>query len=148
MKWTTFLLALLCMLVQLACTHKTKNNETATTKIDSTALLIQTARNTRTLSKTKRLEILTQAAKRIEGYPNNTSKIEALSRLSLAYKSIGDSLAFRAKNLQFMQLAKKLNELRPQVEANWDLATFYRNTYPVSAFLPVSYTHLTLPTKA
>ena len=135
MKWTTFLLALLCMLVQLACTHKTKNNETATTKIDSTALLIQTARNTRTLSKTKRLEILTQAAKRIDGYANNTGKIEALSRLSLAYKSIGDSLAFRAKNLQFMQLAKKLNELRPQVEAHWDLATFYRNTYPDSAFL-------------
>ena len=65
---------------------------------------------------------------------DRTQKVKNLSRISLAYSNLGDSLNFRGTNRELMTLAQEIGDNIAHGEAHWDLGDFFRGTLPDSAF--------------
>ncbi|MEO1013222.1 MAG: tetratricopeptide repeat protein [Bacteroidota bacterium] len=104
------------------------------TENDSILIWIKQGRNSE-LESGQRLDWLEKAYSSLKSVPDDSLKTKYLSRLSLAYLKIGDSLLFRETNEKTMLLAKKTKDSVALAEAHWDLAGFFRKkSFPDSAF--------------
>lgn len=131
MKWNGLILLLI---LHLSCTNtKEDSYSSSQTATDSTAVWIQTAKEDKSLSRKQRIALLNKANKLIQQYPKNTKKTKKLSQLSLAYKRLKDSTAFRKTNTELILLANKIDDLKSHGEAHWDLGVFFRLSQPDSA---------------
>ncbi|WP_394971606.1 ATP-binding protein [uncultured Croceitalea sp.] len=131
MKWNGLILLLI---LHLSCTNT--NLDTGAllqTTADSTTVWIQTAKEDESLSLQQRIALLNKASELIEKYSENTKKTRKLSQLSLAYKRLKDSTAFRKTNAELILLANKIDDLKSHGEAHWDLGAFFRRNQPDSA---------------
>ncbi|WP_350294079.1 sensor histidine kinase [uncultured Croceitalea sp.] len=131
MKWNGLILLLI---LHLSCTNtKPDKDSFSLTTTDSTAVWIQTAKEDKSLAMQQRIALLNKANKLIQQYPKNTAKTGKLSQLSLAYKRLKDSTAFRKTNTELIHLANNINDLKSHGEAHWDLGAFFRRNQPDSA---------------
>ncbi len=58
---------------------------------------------------------------------NDTLKLDHLSRISLAYKRLEDSLGFRKMNQKVLELSQKGRLYKAEGESHWDLASFLKS---------------------
>ena len=126
------------ILLALLCFSCSNSNNSASISVsqpkDSTAIWIQTARNkSLSISKKNRILLLKKADKAINNYKDNSAKASSLSKLSLAFKRLGDSLSFREKNAQLIELSKKIKDYKSHGEAHWDLGSFFKLSQPDSS---------------
>ena len=89
--------------------------------------LIGTARDSTNLSLDERVVYLQNAEKTSNQIPSDTIRLDHLSRISLAYKKIGDSSGFRTMNLKVRKLSKDSKMYKTLGESHWDMASFFRN---------------------
>ena len=100
---------------------------------------------------------LSQSVNLAYGINNDTVRLDHLSRISLAYKRLGDSAGFRKMNQRVLKLASRGNLYKAQGESHWDMASFlksygvmdsafyhYRNALKSFQQLPVDSTSLSL----
>ncbi|MEX0362975.1 MAG: ATP-binding protein [Allomuricauda sp.] len=118
---------------------------------------IDAARDSVHLPLETRKSFLNQSADLAYGITNDTIRLDHLSRISLAYKRLQDSLAFRQMNKRVLDLATKDKLYKAQGESHWDLASFlksygvmdsayyhYQSAYSSFDHLPIDSTSLSL----
>ncbi|MFD2586800.1 ATP-binding protein [Croceitalea marina] len=133
MKWTLFCI---CVILISSCSTKNKNsNKVVLPNInDSTKIWITEAIDNSSLSNTEKYHLLSKSNVLINKYPDSYSKASALSKLSLLYNRLNDSLSFRKVNAENFQVAKRIGNSKSLGVANWDLGYFFRkNRLPDSA---------------
>ncbi|WP_190808967.1 tetratricopeptide repeat-containing sensor histidine kinase [Flagellimonas sp. S3867] len=91
---------------------------------------INSARDSAQLSLERRKQYLKDAEYTANTLSNDTIRLDHLSRISLAYKKLGDSLGFRQMNLKVQRLSEKDSIFKALGESHWDLAHFL-NSYGV-----------------
>lgn len=70
---------------------------------------------------------LTQATELTYSISNDTIRLDHLSRVSLAYKRLDDSIRFRQMNRRVLNLAAKSKLYKAQGESHWDMASFLKS---------------------
>ncbi len=118
---------------------------------------IDASRDSTHLPLATRRGFLTQSTDLAYGIANDTIQLDHLSRISLAYKRLEDSLGFRKMNQRVIELARKAILHKAEGESYWDLASFYksygimdsayyhyRNAYKSFNLLPVDSTSMSL----
>ena len=131
MKWK---ILLFLSILHFSCTQKDHTIYSSTIlPNDSTSIWINTVNSSTSLTNLQRVNLLRKASILIKKYPDNTAKTITLSELSLAYKNIGDTSAFREKNRALIDLSSKIKDFKSNGEAHLELAKYFRNTKPDSA---------------
>ncbi|MDC6364930.1 MULTISPECIES: sensor histidine kinase [Flavobacteriaceae] len=102
------------------------------TNVDSNSVAInewiRISKDSVELPMEKRKKFLVQArTKALVGITNDTIRLDHLSRISLAYKNLPDSLGFRKMNREVMKLSQEANMYMPLGESHWDLAYFLQS---------------------
>ena len=117
-------LILLLILIS-SCGRQSKVNKIDITP-ESTAIndWINAARDSVQLSMENRKQYLRDAEYAANTLSNDTIRLDHLSRISLAYKKLGDSLGFRFMNRKVLNLSGKDNMFKALGESHWDLAVF------------------------
>ncbi len=85
------------------------------------------ARDSTQITLVNRKQYLLDAESKANAVPNDTIRLDHLSRISLAYKKIGDSLGFRQMNLKVQNLSEDDGIFKALGESHWDLATFFKS---------------------
>ena len=118
---------------------------------------IDASRDSTHLPLVARKQFLKQSSDVAFSITNDTIRLDHLSRISLAYKRLDDSLGFRKMNKKVMHLAAKGELFKVLGESHWDLASFlksygvmdsayyhYQNAYKSFNLLPMDSTSLSL----
>ncbi|MEO0572881.1 MAG: sensor histidine kinase, partial [Bacteroidota bacterium] len=138
MRWGIFLLFLwLCN----GCSNPPGETSLQTTAKDSIQIWANTAKNNTKLSLDNRLGLLKQAHLENHQIKNKASQVKNLSRISLAYLGLGDTLNFRKTNTELMTLAKQIGDQVAHGEAHWDLGALLQRSQPDSAFYHFKEAH-------
>ncbi len=98
---------------------------------------IDIARDSVGLSQSERKSFLRKAKNLANEMDNDTLRIDHLSRISLAYKNINDSITFRSLNREVQKLSSEFKLYKILGESHWDLASLFRN----NGVLDSSYYH-------
>ncbi|UJH67569.1 ATP-binding protein [Allomuricauda sp. SCSIO 65647] len=101
---------------------------------DSVALWITEARNNDALLSNQKKGLLDKAFEYAEANYSDSVKTRAYSKISLAFKSLGDTLRFKKINADLMVLARKIEDYQSLGEAHWDLGAMYKLIKPDSAY--------------
>lgn len=88
---------------------------------------INIARDSAQLDLNNRKRFLEKASEKANQLSNDTVRLNHLSRISLAYKKLNDSLEFRKMNRKVLDLSQKANIYMALGESHWDLASFFRS---------------------
>ncbi|GLU44533.1 ATP-binding protein [Allomuricauda sp. NBRC 101325] len=96
-------------------------------KVDSIQTLIDIAKKAKELSLEERNTYLMDAKSIAELISNDTTKLEQLSEVSLAYSKLKDSFNFRKSNQQIIRLGEEANIPKISGYAYWDLAAFLQS---------------------
>jgi len=133
MKW--IFLVLFAVLFLATCTEiePTTTSYTSST-IDSILNWVDTAEKDTNLEIGIRKELLDRAYFANQRLVDDTHKLKNLSKISLAYLALSDTLRFRLTNWELMALAKSNNDPVVQGEAHWDLAAHMKRVRPDSAY--------------
>ncbi|WP_318308743.1 tetratricopeptide repeat-containing sensor histidine kinase [Flagellimonas crocea] len=110
------------------CTKQNKHNESISNpQIDSIQQLVNLVKTAKELSIEDQITYLKIAETQLNGIENDSIQLDELSKISLAYKRIGDSIGFRKSNavLRDNSKEKKLNQTLGY--SNWDLAAFLQS---------------------
>lgn len=86
---------------------------------------INTAQDSVGLPMQERKKLLQQAKDKAFALTNDSLGIEKLSNISLAYKSLEDSLMFRQTNQQVLKLAEEANIHSALGNSHWDMAYLF-----------------------
>ncbi|UII75623.1 ATP-binding protein [Flagellimonas sp. HMM57] len=105
---------------------------------------MRTALDSTDLSIEERKVFLQKALIKTHDVSNDTLRLRHLSRISLAYKKLRDSLEFRKINSEVLKLSKDSKIYNVQGESHWDLASFLQS-YDV---LDSAYFHYRLAYKS
>ncbi len=118
---------------------------------------IDASRDSTHLPLETRKGFLSQSADLAFGIANDTIRLDHLSRISLAYKRLEDSLGFRQMNQRVLKLAARGKLYKAEGESHWDLASFlksygvmdsayyhYQSAYRSFDRLPIDSTSLSL----
>ncbi|WP_232520849.1 tetratricopeptide repeat-containing sensor histidine kinase [Flagellimonas nanhaiensis] len=100
--------------------------------------MVRICRDSTQLPMEERRRFLVRARNIAFEYSNDTLKLDHLSRISLAYKNLPDSLGFRKINQEVIELSEDANMYMTLGESHWDLAYFFQS-YSV---LDSAYFHL------
>lgn len=129
------LLFFVVMLALLACNQPSHSNQsTATSTSDSIQYWANTARNSKTLALNERFNLLNRAYAQNQRLKNKEKKAKNLSRISLAYSFLNDSLNFRKTNRELIELSTEIGDKVAHGEAHWDLGDFVNKSKPDSAY--------------
>ncbi len=132
------LLKYLPLLVLIGCIESGTHSGIEDDAVDRDSIFSQIRKGRDvTLAPDVRQEYLEKAYKNAEKSKNDSLKIKYLSRLSIAYLRLGDSLLFRKTNSETINLAIKTKDSVVSAEAHWDLAEFYQK----NAILDSAYFH-------
>lgn len=74
-----------------------------------------------------RKSYLVKAEEETKTVANDTIKLDHLSRISLAYKRLNDSLGFRTMNQRVMDLSADEKLFKALGESHWDMASFFKS---------------------
>ncbi|MBO0324175.1 hypothetical protein J0X14_17835 [Muricauda sp. CAU 1633] len=88
---------------------------------------VMAARDSADFSMDERKNLLQQAKDKVFTLANDSLGVEQLSKISLAYKNLEDSLQFRQTNQQVMKLAEKAEIYDALGDSHWDMAAFFRS---------------------
>ncbi|WP_396589682.1 sensor histidine kinase [Allomuricauda sp. R78024] len=88
---------------------------------------INIARDSAQLHLNQRKQYLEKASKKANQLSNDTVRLDHLSRISLAYKKLQDSIKFRKMNQQVLDLSNKDKIYKALGESHWDLASFFKS---------------------
>ncbi|TMU56781.1 sensor histidine kinase [Flagellimonas algicola] len=88
---------------------------------------IDAARDSVQISIAARKGFLNQSADLAYGIANDTIRLDHLSRISLAYKRLEDSVGFRKMNHQVLELARRGKLYKAEGESHWDMASFLKS---------------------
>ncbi|MDF0705948.1 tetratricopeptide repeat-containing sensor histidine kinase [Flagellimonas okinawensis] len=125
MKNTTFLIFLL---IFWGCSqHQQKETVDSNPELDSIQELLTIAKKAKELSSEDRKAYLKEAEEKALALPKDTLRLEELSKISLAYKNIKDSLNFRRSNRQLQVLSEEVAANRISGYAHWDLGSFLQS---------------------
>lgn len=118
---------------------------------------INIARDSTLLSLTERKQYLERALVAANTFSNDTIRLDHLSRISLAYKRLEDSLGFRKMNRKVLEVSEKNKIYKVLGESHWDLASFlksygimdsayfhYKRAYKSFDLMPIDSTSLSL----
>ncbi len=88
---------------------------------------INIARDSTHLPLTDRKLFLEKAMVTAEHLANDTIRLDHLSRISLAYKKLQDSLGFRKMNQRVLELSENYKIYKALGESHWDLAAYFKS---------------------
>lgn len=142
----------------MACGREAgKSNPESNLQAQNINVLIEASRDSAHLSIKQRTHFLEKAKAQTLQLNNDTTKLDHLSRISLAYKRLDDSLGFRKMNSEVLQLASKSKLFKAEGESYWDMAAFqkangvidssyyyYQKAYESFLNLPTDSTSLSL----
>ncbi len=120
---------LILLLIVLACCGRQSGDKTITTLPESKTIngWINIARDSVQLSLESRKDYLRMAESKTNSITNDTVRLDHLSRISLAYKKLEDSLEFRQMNFKVQQLSEEDGIFKALGESHWDLAAFFKS---------------------
>ncbi|SFC51137.1 Histidine kinase [Flagellimonas taeanensis] len=125
MKSWAFILAIL---LGLGCARQSTDSDSVpNSKIDTIQQLIQKAKDSVQLPFEIRKAFLKKAKNEAFTLTNDTIILEQLSEISLAYKTLEDSLEFRETNKQVMIMSQETDMFTPLGNSHWDLASFFKS---------------------
>ncbi len=116
------------LVILLGCGKQSKDRNTiAHPESEIVDRFINVARDSTQLPLTERKKYLERATLKANTISNDTIRLDHLSRISLAYKRIDDSLGFRNMNRKVLDVSEKSNMYKVLGESHWDLASFLRS---------------------
>ncbi len=119
---------ILLLLLFLGCTQRTPKEETVSNpEIDSIQKLVNIAKTAKELPLEDRKAYLKEAESKILSLDNDTLQLEQLSKISLAYMKLKDSLGFRKSNSKLLTLSKEVGADKTLGYSYWDLAGFLQS---------------------
>ncbi|MCL6273125.1 sensor histidine kinase [Muricauda sp. 2012CJ35-5] len=125
MKYSYFIFLFVLL---MACGDSTgTSNPESNSHAENINVLIDASRDSAHLSFKQRTHFLEEAKTQTLQIRNDTTKLDHLSRISLAYKRLDDSLGFRNMNAEVLQLAIKSKLYKAEGESYWDMAAFQRS---------------------
>ena len=101
------------------------DNQSNSAKVDSISKYIQNGKNLE-FEINYRQNQLNKAHNLLSTIENDSLKTKMLSKLSLSYLRLNDSVNFRKSNKETIRLSSNINDSTSLAEANWDLADFYK----------------------
>lgn len=99
----------------------------ADSRTDSIQQWIQKAKDSSQLPLGKRAKFLDNAKKQTFALTNDSLLLKQLSRISLAYLKLGDSLGFRETNKQIVIISQETKSYKVLGNSHWDLASFFKS---------------------
>jgi signal transduction histidine kinase len=131
MKWGTSIFLSLSL---LGCSKSSPEKPQESNTRDSIQIWANTAKNNHALSLEERENLVIKAYKENSSLKDKNRRAKNLSRISLAYSNLGDSLNFRKTNTELITTAKEVGDKIAHGEAHWDLGDFFNRSKPDSAF--------------
>lgn len=107
--------------------HSSTVENPSNPKLDSIQHWINLAKKSKELSLEDKQFYLNKAKEKALTLANDTSKLELLSEVSLAYSILKDSIKFRENNDQVSSLAEKSKIYKVLGYSHWDLAAFLKS---------------------
>ncbi|MBA4744163.1 MAG: sensor histidine kinase [Muricauda sp.] len=104
--------------------QKPKEEVTASPQIDSIQKLLTIAKTAKELSLEDRIAYVKEAESKAMELSKDSIQLEQLSKISLAYLKLKDSLGFRKSNAELLKLSEKADANKILGYSYWDLATF------------------------
>ncbi|MCR9227528.1 MAG: sensor histidine kinase [Flavobacteriaceae bacterium] len=104
-----------------------KKEASSNSELDSIQELIKIARLSKELSLENRKAYLKEAETKVMALPKDTTKLEQLSKVSLAYMKLRDSSGFRQSNAKLLKLSEDIGVDRMLGYSHWDLAIFLQS---------------------
>ncbi|MCL6265702.1 tetratricopeptide repeat-containing sensor histidine kinase [Flagellimonas myxillae] len=112
----------------LSCNKQSRGpSDTTKAQTDDIRTLIDASRDSAHLDIVQRTQFLVRAKMELSEVANDTLRLDHLSRISLGYKRLGDSLGFRKMNAEVLQLASKGKLYKAEGESYWDMAAFQKS---------------------
>ncbi|WP_421812105.1 tetratricopeptide repeat-containing sensor histidine kinase [Flagellimonas sp.] len=121
------LLILLLVCIWGCSQHKSKQEAVSDPQIDSIQALLDIAKTPTELSFEDRQSYVKEAESKILTLENDTVQLEELSKVSLAYLKLKDSLGFRKSNAKLLEMAEKAKAIKILGYSHWDLAVFLQS---------------------
>ncbi|MDF0716154.1 sensor histidine kinase [Muricauda sp. 334s03] len=122
MKTGTFIVLFLFV---LGCAqHEPKQESASNPQVDSIQELVTIAKTAKELSLEDRKSYLEEAESIIYSLKNDTMQLEELSKVSLVYMKLKDSLGFRKSNAKLLEMAEEAGDSKILGYSYWDLGTF------------------------
>lgn len=120
-------LALGFLLILMGCLQQTdhKPNGSFPSQQDSVPVWLELSKDPQ-LPLDEKQRLLKKAGAVATGIKNDSLKTKYLSKISLAYYKLDDSLNFRETNRQTMRFSQISNDSTVLAEAHWDLGSFFR----------------------
>ena len=125
MKKVTF--AILAVLIWGCTKQSPKTEATTSPELDSIQELVNIAKTAKELSLEDKKVYLKQAEEKSMALSNDSIKLEQLSKISLAYLKLRDSLNFRRSNQELIKLSQNAKSNKVLGYSNWDLALFLQS---------------------
>ncbi|NNF19802.1 MAG: hypothetical protein HKN61_08470, partial [Flavobacteriaceae bacterium] len=133
-RYILFLISLGLLCIQAGCNQNEQRSTKAPPSKDSISTWIDQGRNTE-LSPDYRKDVLYKAFQTIRSLGVDSLSNQSMSRLSLAFLDLNDSLGFRKTNAAAMQMSAQINDSASLAGSHWDLAVFFNiKSVPDSAF--------------
>ena len=107
MRWGTIFFPLLLL---VGCSQTSPEKPTQTLAQDSIQIWANTAKDSWDMDLEKRQILIERAYNENAKIKDRTQKVKNLSRISLAYSNLGDSLNFRGTNRELMTLAQEIGD--------------------------------------
>ena len=131
MRWGIFLIILWLF---SSCSHSSQEHSPLATAKDSIPIWANTAKNNTDLPLEKRFALIQRAYQENLSIKSKPAQVKNLSRISLAYSILRDTINFRKTNTELMELAQQAGNKVAHGEAHWDLGYFFYEIQPDSAF--------------
>ncbi|MEY8779954.1 ATP-binding protein [Allomuricauda sp. XS_ASV26] len=125
MKKVTF--AILAVLIWGCAKQSPKTEAITGPELDSIQELVNIAKTAKELTLEDKKAYLKQAEEKTTALSNDSIKLEQLSKISLAYLRIRDSLNFRRTNQELIKLSQNAKSNKVLGYSNWDLALFLQS---------------------
>ncbi|MEZ4808742.1 MAG: ATP-binding protein [Allomuricauda sp.] len=121
-------MAFALLLLLWSCNEQSsKEDAVLEQKTETIKKYIDIAKDSTQLSLTERKQFLKLAQELAFSFSNDTLRLDQFSNISLAYKSIGDSVEFRHTNAQLLEMAEESKIHKVSGYSHWDLADFFQN---------------------
>ena len=104
-----------------------------TTK-DSIQIWANTAKDNTDLSLEERFSLVNRAYQKNQELQSKAQRVKNMSRISLAYSRLGDTVNFRKTNKELITLAQVIDDNIAQGEAHWDMGFYLQNKKLDSSF--------------
>ena len=131
MRWGLFFIVLG---LATACSNSTPHEVSQETAKDSIQIWANTAKDNADLPIQQRFLLVNRAYKENQKLQNKASQVKNLSRISLAYSQLSDTLNFIKTNKELITQAERIGDYIAQGEAHWDMGSYFRRRKPDSSF--------------